>query len=130
MSNRVKGSPSTLTFTSYCLTSKLYCGRHSSVYCPTATSPAKPTLLQYCCTTIAQYTPPHRPSCICHTPYNIGDGNIVQRSTRPKWCIGVHVFLGRRHKNKNFGFCLVNPVLDRNMYKGKANVFIKRSKYE
>jgi len=39
--------------------------------------PAKPTLLQYYCKTIAQYTPPTDPFCLCHTPYNIGDGNIV-----------------------------------------------------
>ena len=40
--------------------------------------PEKPTLLQYYCTTIAQYTPPHTdpPPCF-HTPYNIGDDNIV-----------------------------------------------------
>ena len=39
--------------------------------------PTQPTLLQYYCTTIAQYTPPTDPSFVCHTPYNIGDGNIV-----------------------------------------------------
>jgi len=38
---------------------------------------AKPTLLQYYCTTIAQYTPPHQPPVACHTPYNIANGNIV-----------------------------------------------------
>ena len=31
--------------------------------------PAKPTLLQYYCTTIAQYTPPHRPPLFM--PYTI-----------------------------------------------------------
>jgi len=40
-------------------------------------SPAKPTVLLYYCTTIVQYTPPHRPPLLCHTPYNFGDGNIV-----------------------------------------------------
>ena len=43
----------------------------------------KHTLLQYYCTTIAQYTPPSTdPSFKCHTPYNIGDGDIVQRPSR------------------------------------------------
>ena len=32
-------------------------------------SPAKPTLLQYYCTTIVRYTPPHRPPLL--TPYTI-----------------------------------------------------------
>ena len=42
------------------------------------TPPAKPTLLQYYSTTIAQYTPPPTdPFWLCHTPYNIGDDNIV-----------------------------------------------------
>jgi len=40
--------------------------------------PEKYTLLQYYCTTIAQYTPPPTaPSFECHTLYNIGVGNIV-----------------------------------------------------
>jgi len=40
--------------------------------------PVKPTVLQYYCTNIAQYTPPPlTPPCVCHTPKNIGDGNIV-----------------------------------------------------
>ena len=32
---------------------------------------AKLTLLHYYCTTIAQYTPPHRPAFVRHTPYNM-----------------------------------------------------------
>jgi len=44
--------------------------------------PALPTPLQYYCTSIAQYTtPPPDPSCMCRTPYNIDDGNIVLRPT-------------------------------------------------
>jgi len=38
--------------------------------------PTKPTLLQYYGITIA-LRPPTDPSCVCHTPYNIGDCNIV-----------------------------------------------------
>jgi len=53
-------------FTRYCFPLKLYCGSQSSFHCPTP--PAKPTLLQYECTIIAQYTPPHRPTPpLCHT---------------------------------------------------------------
>jgi len=40
--------------------------------------PALPSLVQYYCTPIAQYTtPPPTPLCVCHTTYNIGHGNIV-----------------------------------------------------
>jgi len=45
--------------TRYCFASKLYDGSQSFLYPPPP--PAKPTLLQHYCTTIAQYTPPHRP---------------------------------------------------------------------
>jgi len=67
----------TLTYTRYCFTSKLYCGRQSSFYCPTP--PAKPTLLQYYCTTIAQYTrpPPTPPFYAIH--HTILVSNIMYR---------------------------------------------------
>jgi len=40
------------------------------LYCPHPL--AKPTLLQYYCATIAQYTPSHRPPpFVCHTSYNV-----------------------------------------------------------
>jgi len=48
-----------LAFTRYCFTLKLYRESQSSFHCPPP--PAKPTLLQYYCTTNAQYTLPHRP---------------------------------------------------------------------
>ena len=64
-----------LAFTRYCFTSKLYCGSPPSFYCPPP--PAKPTLLQYYCTPISQYTLPTDPPFVCHTPYHIGDCNIV-----------------------------------------------------
>jgi len=51
-----------LAFTRYCFTSKLYCGSPSSVYCPPPH--AKPTLLQYYCTTTAQHTPPTDPPAL------------------------------------------------------------------
>ena len=44
---------------------------------------AKPTLLQYYCTTIGQYTPSYRPPFVCREPYSIGEGNIVKRTTHP-----------------------------------------------
>ena len=37
--------------------------------------PANPTVLQFYCT--CNIRPPTDPPCLCHTPYNIGDGNIV-----------------------------------------------------
>jgi len=49
-----------LASTRYFFTPKLYCGSPSSFYCPPW--PANPTLLQYYCTTIAQYTPPPAPT--------------------------------------------------------------------
>jgi len=59
-------TPIPLAFTRYCFTSKLYSGSLSSFYCPPL--PATPTLLQYYCTTFAQYTPPNRPPlCKPHT---------------------------------------------------------------
>ena len=39
--------------------------------------PASPTLRQYNCTTIAQYTIPPNPPCVCHALYKIGIGNIL-----------------------------------------------------
>jgi len=55
-----------LAFTRYCFISKLYGGSHSSVYCPLP--PAKPTPLQYYCTSIAQYTlPTDPPPCMPYT---------------------------------------------------------------
>ena len=56
-----------------------YCSFSVGVYhpCIAPPPPAKPTLLQYYCTLITQYTPPTDPPFLCDTPYNIGDGNIV-----------------------------------------------------
>ena len=51
-----------------------FSGSPSSFYCPRPTCKA---VLQYQCTPIVQSTPPHRPPCLCHTPYNIGDSNIA-----------------------------------------------------
>jgi len=71
-----------LALTRYCFTSKLYQRFIVGVNHPFIAPPplANPTLLQYYCTTIAQYTPPPTdPFCVCHTPYSIGNGNIVQR---------------------------------------------------
>jgi len=66
-------------FTKYCFTSKLYCGSLSSFYCP---PPTTCNALAHC-NTIACFLrnirPPTDPPCVCHIPYTIGDGNIVQR---------------------------------------------------
>ena len=64
-----------LAFTRYCCTSQLWCGSPSSLYC----SPHLQSLPY--CNTIARLLrnirPPTDPPCVCHTPYNIGHGNIV-----------------------------------------------------
>jgi len=39
--------------------------------------PALPTLVQYYCTAIGQYTTPFPPSRLCYTPHNIGNNNIM-----------------------------------------------------
>jgi len=64
-----------LAFTRYCFTAQLYCGSLSSCNPPPPCN-AYPIaiLLHYFC---AIYTPQPTPPCACHTPYTIGDGNIV-----------------------------------------------------
>ena len=67
--------PPHLAFTRYCFASKLYCESQSSLYCP-------PHLqsLPYCDTIarpLRNIRPSTDPPFACHTPYNIGDGNIV-----------------------------------------------------
>jgi len=44
--------------------------------------------------------------------------------------VRVRVFLGRSHKHTNNVFRLVSPVLDKNTYIFKANVFINQAQYE
>ena len=66
LGEEVRAAGGRLACTRYCFTSKLYCGSLSSLYCPPPL--AQPTLLQYYCTLIAQYTPRHRPSlCMAYT---------------------------------------------------------------
>jgi len=75
MAYTVVGSAPLLASIRYCFTSKLYYGSPPS--CSRFPS-AKPTLLQYYCTTIAQYMPNHRP------PFLIGVS-----SRRARVCAGV-----------------------------------------
>ena len=75
---REGGNPPGLAFTIYSFTPKISCTTstsQSSFYCP---------LHLHCphsCNTIARLMsniqPPPDLPCVCHTPYNIGDGNIV-----------------------------------------------------
>jgi len=58
-----------LAFTRDSFPSKLLCTNQSSCSCPPPL--ALPTLLQYYCTTLAQYTAPPAPSFVCRTPYTI-----------------------------------------------------------
>jgi len=60
-----------LAFTRYCFTSMLLCTNQSSFYRPLR--PALPALLQYCCTSIAQYTTPPRPPLV----YSIQDTTLI-----------------------------------------------------
>jgi len=65
-----------LAFTRYCFTLRLLCTNQPSFHFPRP--PALPTLVQDYCTTIGQYTtPPSDLPCVCHTPYNIGNNNLV-----------------------------------------------------
>jgi len=58
-----------LAFTICSFPSKLLCRNQSSCYFPPPL--ALPTLLQYYCRTIVQYTTPPDPPFLCHTPYTI-----------------------------------------------------------
>jgi len=81
------GTHQTLAFTRYCFTSRILCTNPSSYYCPPLLASLS-TLLQYYCTTFAQYTTPPDPPCVCDTPYTIlvitisCEGQIKQR------CVG------------------------------------------
>ena len=66
-----------LAFTRYCFTYTRLCTSQSSFH--SSGAPALPTLLQYYCTAIGQYTTPLDLPLVCHTPYNVGNNNIVQR---------------------------------------------------
>ena len=70
--HRCEYSGCNLAFTRYSFTSRLLCTNPSSLSPPRP--PALPTLLKYHCTTIARYTTPPRPPCVCHTPCTIGHG--------------------------------------------------------
>ena len=72
----VGAAPGGLALTRYSFTSSRLCTNQSSF--DSSRPPALPTLLQYYCTTIGQYKPPPLDlPFVCHTPYNIGDTNIV-----------------------------------------------------
>ena len=65
-----------LSFTRYSLTSRMLYTNQPSLHAPRP--PALPTLVQCVFTTVGQYTiPPSNLPCVCHTPYNIGNNNIV-----------------------------------------------------
>jgi len=67
----------TLAFTRYCFTSNLDCGNQSSFDCSSHLQS-----LPYCNTIsrpLRNIRPPTNPPFVCHTPYTIGDGNIVWR---------------------------------------------------
>jgi len=65
-----------LAFTRYSFTSSRLCTNQSAFH--SSGPSALPTLLQYYCMPIAQYTTPSPDlPFVCHTPYNIGNNNIV-----------------------------------------------------
>ena len=75
---RVSQSSPGLTLTRYSFTSRLLCTNQPSFHPPVHL--ALPTLVQYDCTIIGQYTTPppnSRVYAICYTPYNIGNNNNV-----------------------------------------------------
>ena len=64
-----------LAFTRYSFTCRRVCTNQSSFH--SSGPPAIPTLLQYYFTIIGQYTTPLELPCVCHTPYKIGNNNVV-----------------------------------------------------
>jgi len=92
--NLSTGEARILAFTRYCFTSKLYCGSQSSFHRP-------PNLqsLPYCNTVarpLRNMRPPTDPPLLGHTPYDIGDGNIVLRPTRIALQKKIEPDLGQR----------------------------------
>ena len=80
---------------------KIFClriGFCARLYHPVVapSSPALPTRLQYYCSTIARDTTLSDSACVCHTPYNMGTGNIVLRPT-----VGARGFRRRRRTHKH-----------------------------
>ena len=68
------GGGGVLAYTRYSFACFCVCKNQSSLNYPRPL--ALPTLLQHYCATFAQYMTSPRPSLyICHTPYNIGNGN-------------------------------------------------------
>ena len=78
--------PCILTFTRYCCTSRLLCTNQASSNCPLP--PALPALLEYDCTSIAQYTTPPNPPFVCHTVHH----TILAMASS---CKGQLVYTGR-----------------------------------
>jgi len=78
--------PPSSAFTRYCFTPKLYCGSLSSFYCPPPL--AKPTLLQYHCTTIAQYTRPSPTPLLYATHHTISVMAISCKGCLCVFCVG------------------------------------------
>jgi len=104
-------SQALLAFTRYYFTSKLYGGNQSSFYCPP--SPAKPTLLQYYCATIVQYTPSDRPPLLCYEHHTIWEMAISRKGQKPSrilrrfhTCVSLHAF-----KNTYLSEAWVNEIV-------------------
>ena len=76
-------------FTRYCFTSRRLCTNQSPFYSPLP--PALPALLQYYCTSIAQYMTPPRPPIVYAIHYTILVIPISCRDQRPRRQTGLHL---------------------------------------
>jgi len=92
-----------LAFTRYSFTLKLLSTSQSYVYPPTVL----PKLLQYYCTNIVNCRIPDAPLFVCHTPYNIGNDNMVESRCRG---IGPSSF---RYYPRDSVFCWLPIFVDR-----------------
>ena len=73
---RGAGPARRLSLYKYCFSSRFYCGILPPFYCPSPRLQS-PTYSNTIARPLRNIRSPTDPSCLCHTPYNIGDGTVV-----------------------------------------------------